>query len=143
MRLFDSVSRSVVTLREGALTWYSCGPTVYDKTHLGHARNYVCVDVLQRVCQSLAGGAPMFHVMGVTDVDDKILARAKEQNKKAREVALEYEREFVECMARLGVRSPIRMTVRKTKKEKGEKTKEENRFRTDEFSLFFFFLFFF
>ena len=61
------------------LTWYSCGPTVYDAAHLGHARNYVCLDILHRV---LTGHfkLPVLQVINVTDVDDKIVARCADQD---------------------------------------------------------------
>lgn len=60
------------------ITWYSCGPTVYDAAHLGHARTYVGQDVIRRVLEGYCG-REVFFVMGVTDVDDKILARAREK----------------------------------------------------------------
>lgn len=60
------------------LTWYNCGPTVYDSAHLGHARTYVTLDILRRVVTKYFG-TPVFAAMGMTDVDDKILARAGER----------------------------------------------------------------
>lgn len=60
------------------LTWYNCGPTVYDAAHLGHARTYVTLDVLRRVVERYCM-VPVVTAMGVTDVDDKIIARAAEQ----------------------------------------------------------------
>jgi cysteinyl-tRNA synthetase len=58
--------------------WYNCGPTVYDDAHLGHARNYVTIDVLRRV---LAGyfGFQLKFVQNITDVDDKIILRGRQQ----------------------------------------------------------------
>ncbi len=110
MRLFDSVSRSVVALPvKAVLSWYSCGPTVYDKTHLGHARNYVQVDIVQRVAEALLGTQVM-HVMNVTDVDDKILQRAALLGVAPQQLARENEREFATSMAALGVRPPVMMT---------------------------------
>ena len=52
------------------ITWYCCGPTVYDAGHLGHARNYVTTDVLRRVMRDYFGYEVVF-VQNVTDVDDK------------------------------------------------------------------------
>lgn len=59
--------------------WYSCGPTVYDDAHLGHARNYVTIDILRRV---LAGyfGYNLKFVQNITDVDDKIILRGRQQH---------------------------------------------------------------
>ncbi|GAB4823051.1 hypothetical protein N2152v2_010097 [Parachlorella kessleri] len=56
--------------------WYTCGPTVYDSAHVGHARNYVSFDVVRRVLEDYFGYNITF-VMNVTDVDDKIILRAR------------------------------------------------------------------
>ncbi|KAF2705759.1 hypothetical protein K504DRAFT_448217 [Pleomassaria siparia CBS 279.74] len=59
--------------------WYSCGPTVYDDAHLGHARNYVTIDILRRI---LAGyfNYNLKFVQNITDVDDKIILRGRQQH---------------------------------------------------------------
>jgi len=54
--------------------WYTCGPTVYDAAHLGHARNYMGFDIVRRVLCDYFGLAVMF-VMNITDIDDKIILR--------------------------------------------------------------------
>jgi cysteinyl-tRNA synthetase len=82
---------------------------VYDAAHLGHARNYVTVDILQRIITQYFG-VEVIHVMGVTDIDDKILRRAQERGIKPRELAAQYEREFFEDLYRLGVCTPIAIT---------------------------------
>lgn len=53
------------------VTWYCCGPTVYDSAHLGHARNYVTTDVVRRIMRDYFGFDVHF-VQNVTDVDDKV-----------------------------------------------------------------------
>ncbi|KAG1654827.1 hypothetical protein FOA52_009108 [Chlamydomonas sp. UWO 241] len=58
------------------ITWYTCGPTVYDVSHVGHARNYLTFDIIRRVLEDYFGYNCMF-VMNVTDVDDKIILRAR------------------------------------------------------------------
>ncbi|EFJ14506.1 hypothetical protein SELMODRAFT_180921 [Selaginella moellendorffii] len=58
------------------VTWYICGPTVYDSSHIGHARNYVTFDILRRILEDFFG-YDVFYVMNVTDVDDKIIKRAR------------------------------------------------------------------
>ena len=60
------------------VTWYCCGPTVYDAAHLGHARNYVTTDVLRRIMRDYFGFEVQF-VQNVTDVDDKIILRARQK----------------------------------------------------------------
>lgn len=54
------------------VTWYCCGPTVYDVGHLGHARNYVTTDILRRILNGYFGYDVQF-VQNVTDIDDKVL----------------------------------------------------------------------
>lgn len=58
------------------VTWYTCGPTVYDSSHMGHARTYVTFDIARRVLEDYFGYNVSF-VMNVTDVDDKIIMRAR------------------------------------------------------------------
>lgn len=53
------------------VTWYCCGPTVYDAAHLGHARNYVTTDIVRRIMRDYFGFNVVF-VQNVTDVDDKV-----------------------------------------------------------------------
>ncbi|KAI9843417.1 MAG: hypothetical protein M1837_006443 [Sclerophora amabilis] len=61
------------------VTWYCCGPTVYDAGHLGHARNYVTTDYLRRILKYYLKYDVKF-VMNITDVDDKIIVRARQQH---------------------------------------------------------------
>lgn len=53
------------------VSWYACGPTVYDDSHLGHARNYVTTDIIRRIMRDYFKFDVRF-VMNVTDVDDKV-----------------------------------------------------------------------
>lgn len=76
--LLGRETASTTTQKGEAWKWYACGPTVYDSAHLGHARTYVCQDIIRRVLTDYFRQDVMF-VMGVTDVDDKILRRATER----------------------------------------------------------------
>lgn len=64
--------------RDGSnlVTWYICGPTVYDSSHIGHARNYVTFDILRRILEGFFNYRVQY-VMNVTDVDDKIINKAR------------------------------------------------------------------
>ncbi|EFW98465.1 cysteinyl-tRNA synthetase [Grosmannia clavigera kw1407] len=62
--------------QEDTVTWYSCGPTVYDLSHMGHARNYVSTDVIRRILRDYFGYKVQF-IMNITDVDDKIIIKAR------------------------------------------------------------------
>lgn len=59
------------------VTWYNCGPTVYDASHMGHARTYLTFDIVRRVIQNYFG-YNVFYVMNITDIDDKIIKRARQ-----------------------------------------------------------------
>ena len=59
-----------VPIESGKVSWYACGPTVYDLSHLGHARNYVSTDIIRRVMLHFFGFKVKF-VMNFTDIDDK------------------------------------------------------------------------
>lgn len=61
-----------------AVKWYTCGPTVYDDAHLGHGRNYVSTDILRRIMMHYFNFDVKF-VMNITDVDDKIILRGRQQ----------------------------------------------------------------
>ncbi|KAI1278351.1 cysteinyl-tRNA synthetase [Xylaria sp. FL0933] len=60
------------------VTWYACGPTVYEDAHLGHAKNYVSTDIIRRIMQDYFGFGVKF-VMNTTDIDDKIILQARRQ----------------------------------------------------------------
>ena len=53
------------------MSWYNCGPTVYDLSHLGHARNYVSQDIIRRILEQYFG-YDVHLVMNITDIDDKV-----------------------------------------------------------------------
>ncbi|EDW09616.2 probable cysteine--tRNA ligase, mitochondrial [Drosophila mojavensis] len=87
------------------VTWYTCGPTVYDKTHVGHASTYVKVDIIQRILRDYFK-YNLITAMNITDVDDKIITRSKEQGRNWQELARTYDAEFKENMLRLNVKPP-------------------------------------
>jgi len=63
-----------VPIDPDCVKWYTCGPTVYDAAHLGHARNYIGFDIVRRVLVDYFGYMLMY-VMNITDIDDKIIVR--------------------------------------------------------------------
>eukprot|EP00941_MAST-03F_sp_MAST-3F-sp1_P002967 g2967.t1 len=94
---------------DGILRWYNCGPTVYDSAHLGHARTYVCFDVMRRILSDHFR-LPVMTAMGITDVDNKIVIRARERKISAAKLAREFEQEFLQDMKSLGVELPPKLT---------------------------------
>uniref|UniRef100_A0A667H150 Cysteine--tRNA ligase, cytoplasmic n=1 Tax=Lynx canadensis TaxID=61383 RepID=A0A667H150_LYNCA len=80
LRLYNSLTRNkdVFIPQNGKkVTWYCCGPTVYDASHMGHARSYISFDILRRVLQDYFG-FDVFYCMNITDIDDKIIKRARQ-----------------------------------------------------------------
>ncbi|KAL9098951.1 MAG: hypothetical protein Q9163_005480 [Psora crenata] len=84
LKIWNSLTRSKtpfipVDPNGRKVTWYACGPTVYDDAHLGHARNYVTSDILRRIMRDYFG-FDVQYVMNITDIDDKIILRARQQH---------------------------------------------------------------
>jgi cysteinyl-tRNA synthetase len=90
-----------VPLAPGKVNMYACGVTVYDYSHVGHARGAVAFDVIQRYFRRKGYGVT--YVRNFTDVDDKIINRAREESVSAAEVARKYIDAYQEDMKRLGV----------------------------------------
>ena len=104
LKLYNTATRrkeKFVPLVEGRVGIYVCGVTVYDHSHIGHARSAVVFDVLVRYLR--ARGLDVTYVRNFTDVDDKIIARANEVGRGTAELAQEYIDSFYEDMDALGV----------------------------------------
>ncbi|MBD3824134.1 MAG: cysteine--tRNA ligase [Epsilonproteobacteria bacterium] len=107
MFIFDSArkeKREFIPQNEGKVTLYVCGPTVYDDAHLGHAKSALVFDLLTRVLR--AHGYEVTYARNITDIDDKIIKKAREQNKKISEITTFYTSSFHAEMAALGVQRP-------------------------------------
>ncbi len=88
----------------GTASIYVCGPTVYDVPHVGHGRTALVFDVIQRYLEW--SGLAVTYVSNVTNVEDKIIARAAREGTSERELADRYEQDYWEQLDRLGVRRP-------------------------------------
>ncbi|MBS0123933.1 cysteine--tRNA ligase [Thetidibacter halocola] len=88
---------------------YVCGPTVYDRAHLGNARPAIVFDVLFRLLRHVYGADHVTYVRNFTDVDDKINARAAESGRSIGDITAETTRWYLEDMAAVGVMEPIHM----------------------------------
>ncbi|CBZ55622.1 hypothetical protein NCLIV_060470 [Neospora caninum Liverpool] len=89
--------------------WYGCGPTVYDASHMGHARTYVTFDVIRRIMSDYLN-YDVTMCMNITDIDDKIIKRSIEQGVDFLTLARHWEKEFFNDMAALNVRLPSVVT---------------------------------
>lgn len=87
------------------LSWYVCGPTVYDSSHIGHASNYVRFDVIRRILMNFFD-INVIYLMGITDIDDKIINKAHLLDQEFTAITSHYEREFFQDMLALNIMQP-------------------------------------
>jgi cysteinyl-tRNA synthetase len=107
MQLYNTLTRKISTFvprQPGQVGMYVCGPTVQDVPHFGHARAAIVPDVLRRYLEW--SGYDVFHVRNITDVEDKIIARAEAEGRLAAEIAERYTRIWDAQIARLNVLPP-------------------------------------
>jgi cysteinyl-tRNA synthetase len=88
-------------IHENRVNLFVCGPTVYDDSHIGHARTYIAFDVVARYLKHK--GFSVFYMQNITDVDDKIIQRAAELGVSSRSLARKFEQRYLEDMRALGV----------------------------------------
>jgi cysteinyl-tRNA synthetase len=104
LRLYNTATRTkenFIPLREGEVGMYVCGVTVYDLCHIGHARSAIVFDVLVKYLR--ARGLRVTYVRNFTDVDDKIIDRAKQLGKEPKALAEEFIQAFYDDMGKLGI----------------------------------------
>ena len=109
LRLYDTLTRAkreFVPLDPARVRMYVCGPTVYDFAHIGNARPVIVFDVLFRLLRHLYGPDHVTYVRNVTDVDDKINARAAERGVSIRDLTEETYKNFKVDVAALGCLAP-------------------------------------
>jgi cysteinyl-tRNA synthetase len=107
IRLFDSVRGEVrdLELRDpGRVSIYSCGPTVYDVPHIGHGRQTLVWDVVRR--WFVFRGLNVHFVSNITDIDDNIIDRARQEHTTESEIATRFEGEWWDAMKALGAAMP-------------------------------------
>ncbi len=107
LALLDTVTGQVAPLEPrspGRLSVYLCGPTVSGPPHLGHGRVFIVWDTLRRYLTW--SGLEVHFVSNVTDIEDKIIARAAEEQRTTDEVAARYEELWWDVMDALGVQRP-------------------------------------
>ena len=106
LRVYNTRTR---TVEEFAPTYgnrvymFVCGPTVYDHSHIGHARTYLAYDIIARYLK--AKGYSLFYLMNITDVEDKIINRANAAGEDPLKMADRFTKEFMGDMEALGITS--------------------------------------
>src|SRR4030066_353032 len=103
MKVFNTISgqKEEFIPQGDTVTMYVCGVTVYDDCHIGHAMSYVAFDVVRRYLEYR--GYKVKHVQNFTDIDDKIIKRAQEQNVPPTEVADKFIAQYFADMHELNV----------------------------------------
>lgn len=107
IKIYDTMAREkrpFVPVHEGKVGMYVCGPTVYNYIHIGNARTFISFDAIRRYL--MWRGYEVTFVQNITDVDDKIIAKAAEEGRSAAEVAAEYAQAFIDDMRAAGVLDP-------------------------------------
>jgi len=107
LRIYNTMTRrkeEFKPLNPPNVTFYNCGPTVYDYFHIGNARNFVVADIIRRYLRFR--GYKVKFVQNITDIDDKIIARANKEGRPIGEIVEKYTRAYFEHLAALGVEPP-------------------------------------
>ena len=118
LQVYNTLSRSIErfeTVEPGVVKMYVCGPTVYDYTHVGHARTYIAFDVIKRYLR--LRGFDVVHVQNITDIDDKIIRRASEEGVSWEDVAETFTRDYMECLEKLNISVDLHPRVSRHIKE--------------------------
>ncbi|MCS7161105.1 MAG: cysteine--tRNA ligase [Gemmatales bacterium] len=104
LRIYNTLTRQkepFVPVEPGKVKMYTCGPTVYKPAHIGHMVGPVIFDTVRRYFEYL--GYEVLWVLNITDVDDKLIARAREENTTVRELAERNTADYLQCLRALRV----------------------------------------
>lgn len=107
LRIYNTQARQKQEFKpvhEGEIRMYVCGPTVYNRIHIGNARTFISFDIIRRYL--MWRGYKVTFAQNVTDVDDKIIGRANEEGIEAAQVAKKYTDLFIKDMHEAGVLDP-------------------------------------
>ena len=104
MKVYNTMTRKkeeFKPINKNRIKMFVCGPTVYDKSHVGHGRTYIAFDVIARYLKYK--GYSVFYLQNITDIDDKIIKRANELGVEPLKLAKEFEELYFHDMELLGV----------------------------------------
>lgn len=107
MKLYNTLTRrkeEFVPQKDNIVKMYACGPTVHDRFTIGNARAFITFDAIRRYLEFK--GYKVIYTQNITDIEDKVINRAKELRLEAREIAERYARAFLEDVERLGIEPP-------------------------------------
>lgn len=106
LKLYNTLSRKKEIFRprnRGRVNFFVCGPTVYDYSHIGHARTYIAFDVIAKYLKSKKYN--VFYLQNITDIDDKIIKRAEEKATTPKKIAGYFEKEYLKDVKSLLINS--------------------------------------
>lgn len=106
MKIYNTLSgkKDAIKPRKGKkINLFVCGPTIYDYSHLGHARTYIVFDAFAKYLK--LRGFDVFYLQNITDIDDKIIVRAREKGVSPKDLASAFTKEYLKDMKALGITS--------------------------------------
>ena len=106
LKIYSTLSRKKEVfkpIKANKVNIFVCGPTVYDYSHLGHAKTYVQFDMIVKYLRFL--GFDVFYLQNITDIDDKIIKRANEEGLNWKKLVEKYRKEYFFDMNSLGINS--------------------------------------
>ena len=107
MHLYNSLSKQkeeFIPLNPNHVKFYSCGPTVYNKIHIGNARAFLAADLLSKVLKGLY--PKVTYVSNITDIDDKIIEASKRENLSIKDLTKKYFDIYIEDIGLIGINPP-------------------------------------
>jgi len=115
LKVFNTLTRRkerFKPMHDKQVNMFVCGQTVYDDAHMGHAKTYVQLDIIVRWLRKL--GYRVFYIQNITDIDDKIINRAKERGQDPLKLAEFYTKRFLEDMEALKITKNVDMFPKTT-----------------------------
>lgn len=101
MKIYDSATSALNTLANKTITIYNCGPTVYNDVHIGNIRPLVTFDVLYKFLTYQSYNVTLVH--NITDIDDKIIEKARQENKNEKDISTHYYEEYLKIINQLNI----------------------------------------
>lgn len=101
MRIYDSLTKEKVSLNKKEVSIYNCGPTVYNHIHIGNARPLITMDVIYRYLKFM--DYDVNYVLNITDIDDKIIQKAIDENKTETEISEYYFNEYLKILNAMNI----------------------------------------
>ncbi len=111
LQFYNTLTRQkeeFIPINKNEVTFYSCGPTVYNYPHIGNYRAYVFADILKRVL--MYNGYPVNHIMNITDIDDKTIRDSIKEGKTLKEFTEYYTEGFYDDCKKLNILPPSKFT---------------------------------